>query len=89
MAAEGRTQPDKVRLAQLKGLQEQHEILDRLSKDILALVEVEATIDEITSSEEFKLTIYGAILKIDKLLTEGCAMDGLTPPPTPTYITQL
>ena len=36
-------QPDKVKLAQLrKGLQEQHETLHRLSKDILALVEEEA-----------------------------------------------
>ena len=42
-AAESGTQPDKVKLAQLKkGLQEQHETLDRLSKDILALVEEEA-----------------------------------------------
>ena len=85
-AAEGRTQPDKVRLAQLKkGLQEQHETLDKLNKDILALVEEEAAIgDEITSSQEFKLTIYGAILKIDKLLKEGGATDGLNPPPTPS-----
>ena len=37
-AAEGGTQPDKVRLAQLKkGLQEQHETLDRLSKDNISI----------------------------------------------------
>ena len=39
MAAEGEMQPDKFRLAQLKkSLQEQQETLDKLNKDILALV---------------------------------------------------
>lgn len=75
---------DRLRLSQLKrGLQDQLETLKKLNNEVIALVDDETAIgEEIASSEDFKLTIYGAMFSIEQLEAKGATTT--TSPLAPT-----
>ena len=80
-AVEGGAPLDKVRLAQLKrGFQDQLKAIGKLNDDIVALLGDETeVVEEISSTEDFKLTIHGAMYKIEQL--EGAPPTRRSPPP--------